>query len=559
MREENEQIMRFRREETKFFKEKRAFEVSGDFYTPQNIAELLFELIAKDKQTPFTLYDPCCGSGSLLLATEKAGKQRLFGQTLEEDCRNLIAMNAALHRADITLGKSAADTLTADQFPQMKFDAVIANPPFNKPVPREEILPTDDRWQFGLPPKSNANFAWLQHIVYHLKENGNAAVIMPNLSLTSCHAEERKIRAEMLSAGVVEAILTLPPNLFRSTHVPCCIWLLRKAEKPPEHVLLADVQKLCQLSGKRGEEQDFTPVYQLLNTFRQQGNVAPQRGAVGVSLKAIEANDFFLSPNLYLRENLSKRYYQASDGDFKAFLKRLRENFGETEVFREAEKLCAINLRELHWEACALTDFFEIFGGFNGSKERFENGHVPLVDTKTVLEHALLPRQMAKFVDVDEATREKFGIRYGDFLMNRTSETVEKLGCCSFAMMDSDAVFSGYLKRLRPKRRSKTDVFYALCYFSSLFYRKEIERVSMVYTTRANLNRLQLKKINMPLPPSEVRFHIGAMTEYFVKQIWAANTEEEKQKQLSALREMSNRLISEPLFWKEIHLREDKK
>lgn len=558
MREENEQVMRLQQEKMKFCKEKTALELSGDFYTPQKIAELLFELLEKDKQPPFTLYDPCCGSGSLLLATEKSRKQRLFGQTLGEDCRNLIAMNAALYHADITLGEAAADTLTADQFPKMKFDSIIANPPFNRPVQREEFSSRDDRWRFGLPPKSNANFAWLQHIIYHLKENGSASVIMPNLSLTSCCAEEMKIRAEMLSEGVVEAILTLPPKLFWYTRVPCCIWLLRQAGKPHEHVLMVDVQKLCHMSGKRGEEQDFSPVYQVLNTFRQQGKLVPQSGAVSVPLEAIAANDFLLSPNLYMQENLSKRYYQASDGDFKTFLKGLRANFGEAEVFWEAEKLCTVNLRELCWESCMLTDFFEIFGGFNGSKYAFENGTVPLVDTKTVLEHAVLPQQMTKFVDVDATTKEKYSIRYGDFLMNRTSETVEKLGCCSFAAMDSEAVFNGYLKRLRPKRRSKTDVFYAVCYFSSLFYRKEIERVSVVYTARANLNQLQLGKIKIPLPPQEVRFRIGAMTEYFVEKIGTANTDMEKQKLLSALREMSNRLISEPLFWKELYSQEDK-
>lgn len=158
------------------------------FYTPQHIAQCLAAFL---NPTQGTAYDPCCGSGSLLLSLQNCSEQslKLYGQTQDENSYLLSQMNLILHRENVNFGKTSASTLLNDQHKNEKFDYIIANLPFNSTHWSDGadgyISIFDDRWRFGIPPCSNANFAWLQHILSHLQPNGRAAVILPNGTLTT--------------------------------------------------------------------------------------------------------------------------------------------------------------------------------------------------------------------------------------------------------------------------------------------------------------------------------------------------------------------------------------
>ena len=531
----------------------------GDFYTPQNIADFLAGLLASQNKSSPSLYDPCCGSGSLLLTADNVKKYRLFGQALDEKCWKIVKMNAALRNVEINLGNKVADTLREDLFPNVEFDCILANPPFNLPnwCNKDEII--DERWKFGVPPKANANCAWLQHIIYHLKEDGIAAVIMPNNSLTSCYTNERYIRSNILTAGIVEAIITLSPRLFYNTRIPCCVWVLNKARKSHGDVLLVDAQKLYLQSEERVADIDFKTVENIICEFRKNGRILTQSGAVVVSFEKIAENKFILSPNLYMQEGLSRKYFELMPVNVhEEIVKKWKECFGNSDIIQVIKSLNQELLTSAKWEKYSLVELFDISCGLMGSKPMFEKGDCPVVDTKTIIDNCIIPNRLNKFAKVGENTKQRLNIKYGDFLMNRTSESIEKLGYCSLAATDCDAVFNGFTKRLRSRWLNDVDIFYVLAYFCSSFYRKEIEKVSTVYTVKANLNDMQLERVNIYLPPDNIRQIISGIISHIANRMVQTDVTEERNRLRSLISLIGDYSISTPLLLKELHNKEDK-
>ena len=149
------------------------------------------------------------------------------------------------------------------------------------------------------------------------------------------------------------------------------------------------------------------------------------------------------------------------------------------------------------------------------NKEFFGKGY-PLLDVKKVLHSFYVPDEITVYVDVTETEKRQYDIRCGDIFLNRTSETLEQLACCSVALKDHEAVYSGFIKRLRPRRDKKIDPFYAACYFHSQIYRWEVEKVSTVYTTKASMNNKKLSQIVVYLPDSTI-FQILKLENQFVE------------------------------------------
>ena len=531
----------------------------GDFYTPKNIADFLVGLLASQNKTSPSLYDPCCGSGSLLLSADNVKKYRLFGQALDEKCWKIVKMNAVLRNTEINLGDKVADTLKEDLFPNAKFDCILANPPFNMSNWRDEDSLVDERWIFGIPPKANANFAWLQHIISHLKEDGVAAVIMPNNSLTSCYTNEGYIRSNMLTAGIVEAIITLPPRLFYNTRIPCCVWVLNKARKSHEDVLLVDAQKLYLQSEERVSDIDFKTVEKIICEFRKNGTISMQDGAVVVPFEKIAENKFVLSPNLYMQDGLSRKYFELIPMNERVeIMKQWGKCFGNSDISQAIESLNQELLMSAKWVKYSLAELFDISCGLMGSKLVFEKGDYPVVDTKTIIDNCIIPNRLNKFAKVDENTKQRLNIKYGDFLMNRTSESIKKLGYCSLVATDCDAVFNGFTKRLRPRWLNDVDIFYVLAYFCSSFYRKEIEKVSTVYTVKANLNDMQLERVNIYLPPDNIRQIISEIISHIANRMVQTDVTEERNRLRVLISLIGDYSISTPLLLKELHNKEDK-
>lgn len=210
----------------------------GQYYTPRSVTRLAVALI---EPVVGTVYDPCCGSGGLLVEARAAAPAdvRVVGQELNPATHRLARLNGAVHDMALDLGPRPADTLAEDLHPTIQADRVVANPPFN--LARWAGADDDPRWRYGTPPRGNANLAWIQHIAAHLAPGGLASVILANGSLTAQGAE-RDIRRALVEAGVVEAVVALPDRLFLTTPIPACVWVLSRPSRPRDHVLFVDAR-----------------------------------------------------------------------------------------------------------------------------------------------------------------------------------------------------------------------------------------------------------------------------------------------------------------------------
>ena len=207
----------------------------GEFYTPASVVKLLVEVLE-----PYSgrVYDPCCGSGGMFVQAEKFvvahGHRRdeiaVYGQESNERTWRLGRQNLAIHGINGDLSSRWADTFVSDKHPDVKADFILANPPFNM---SDWARRTDDqRWRYGVPPAGNANFAWLQHIVYKLGARGSAGVVLANGSMSSKQSGEGDIRAAMVEADLVACMIALPPQLFRTTAIPACLWFFANDKGP---------------------------------------------------------------------------------------------------------------------------------------------------------------------------------------------------------------------------------------------------------------------------------------------------------------------------------------
>ena len=203
----------------------------GQFYTPSCVVQLLVGMLAPYKGR---IYDPCCGSGGMFVQSEKfveahggqLGDISIYGQESNPTTRRLAVMNLALRGIEADFGAENADTFRRDLHPDLRADYVIANPPFND---SDWFRKDDDvRWQFGVPPKGNANFAWVQHFIHHLAPSGMAGFVLANGSMSSNQSGEGEIRKALVEADLVDCMVALPGQLFYSTQIPVCLWFLAK-------------------------------------------------------------------------------------------------------------------------------------------------------------------------------------------------------------------------------------------------------------------------------------------------------------------------------------------
>ena len=208
----------------------------GQFYTPRCVVGVLVEMLAPYKGR---VYDPCCGSGGMFVQSEKfveahggkIGDISIYGQESNHTTWRLAKMNLAIRGIDGNLGKEHADSFHRDLHPDLKADYVIANPPFNDSDWRGDLLKDDKRWKFGTPPAGNANFAWVQHFIYHLAPTGLAGFVLANGSMSSNQSGEGEIRKNIIEADLVDCMVALPGQLFYSTQIPVCLWFIARDKR----------------------------------------------------------------------------------------------------------------------------------------------------------------------------------------------------------------------------------------------------------------------------------------------------------------------------------------
>ena len=208
----------------------------GEFYTPRSVVRVLVEMLAPYRGR---VYDPCCGSGGMFVQSEefveehrgRIGDIAIYGQESNPTTWKLAKINLALRGIEAELGKHHADTFHNDLHPDLKADYILANPPFNVSDWGGGRLRDDRRWQFGVPPSGNANYAWVQHIISHLAPNGVAGFVLANGSLSSNTSGEGEIRRKIVEVDLVDCIVAMPGQLFYSTQIPVSLWFLTRNKR----------------------------------------------------------------------------------------------------------------------------------------------------------------------------------------------------------------------------------------------------------------------------------------------------------------------------------------
>src|SRR3989454_6547902 len=208
----------------------------GQFYTARCVVQLLVEMLAPYKGR---IFDPCCGSGGMFVQSEKfveahggrIGDISVFGQESNPTTWKLAKMNLAIRGIENNLGPENADSFHRDLHKDLKADYIVANPPFNDSDWGGDRLREDARWKYGAPPAGNANFAWVQHFIYHLAPNGIAGFVLANGSMSSNQSGEGEIRKAIIEADLVDCMIAMPGQLFYSTQIPACLWFLARDKK----------------------------------------------------------------------------------------------------------------------------------------------------------------------------------------------------------------------------------------------------------------------------------------------------------------------------------------
>ena len=299
---------------------------AGEFYTPASVVRLIVEVLEPYEGR---VYDPACGSGGMFVQSGKfVAKRRgkdhthdiaVYGQEANERTWRLAKMNLAIHGMDPKgVGDRWADTFADDKLPDLKADFVMANPPFNM---SDWARKSDDRrWRYGTPPQSNANYAWLQHIVSKLGDRGSAGVVLSNGSMSSKQSGEGEIRAAMVEADLVSCMVALPANLFRTTTIPACLWFLTKDKSPQgtkaledrrSRVLFIDARAMGTMVDRTERmltEKDLEKISDTYHTWRGTES-ARDKGlsytdvpgyCYSATLEEIEKHDYVLTPGRYV-------------------------------------------------------------------------------------------------------------------------------------------------------------------------------------------------------------------------------------------------------------------
>jgi type I restriction enzyme M protein len=246
----------------------------GQFYTPESIVKLLVEMLEPYKGR---VYDPCCGSGGMFVQSEKfieshAGRLddiSVYGQESNQTTYRLCRMNLAIRGIDGSNIKwNTEGSFLNNAHKDLKADYIIANPPFNVSDWSGELLRDDARWQYGIPPSGNANFAWVQHFLYHLAPNGLAGFVLANGSLSSNTSGEGEIRQRIVEADLVEGIVMLPKSLFFNTGIPACLWFLRRGKKKRNgEVLFIDASELGYMIDRKNRAFADDDVQKVTDTY----------------------------------------------------------------------------------------------------------------------------------------------------------------------------------------------------------------------------------------------------------------------------------------------------
>ena len=346
----------------------------GEFYTPRSVVRVMVEMIEPYKGR---VYDPCCGSGGMFVQSEKfalehegrIGDIAIYGQESNYTTWRLCKMNLAVRGIDADIKWNSEGSFHKDELRDLKADYILANPPFNISDWGGDRLREDVRWKYGVPPASNANFAWVQHIVHHLAPSGVAGVVLANGSMSSTQNNEGAIRQALIEGvkgapGVVDCMVALPGQLFYSTQIPVCLWFLArdksngiarnaKLRDRRNEILFIDARKLGHMvdrTRKEFSDADIEKITRTYHAWRGEGEAGTYEDVAGfcksATLEEIKGHGYVLTPG---------RYVGAADVEdddmpfaerFAALQAKLKGQFAEAERLTDAilKKLAGVGV-----------------------------------------------------------------------------------------------------------------------------------------------------------------------------------------------------------------------
>ena len=281
----------------------------GQYFTPKSIVSLIVEMLE-----PYSgrVYDPAMGSGGFFVQTERfitahqgnINNVSIYGQEFNPTTWKLAAMNMAIRGIDYDFGKHNADTLQTPKHMHMKMDFIMANPPFNAKEWWSESLANDERWAYGIPPEGNANYAWIQHMIYHLSPNGRMGLVLANGSMSSQTNSEGKIRKAIIEADLVEAMVALPAQLFTNVQIPACIWFLNRNKARKGEVLFIDARQIGYMKDRvlrDFTEEDIAKIADTFHAWQTSDGYEDQAAfCQSATLEEIKDNYFVLTPGRYV-------------------------------------------------------------------------------------------------------------------------------------------------------------------------------------------------------------------------------------------------------------------
>jgi type I restriction enzyme M protein len=339
----------------------------GEFYTPRSVVRVLVEMLEPYQGR---VYDPCCGSGGMFVQSEKfvlehggrLGDIAIYGQESNYTTWRLAKMNLAVRGIDADIRWNNEGSFHKDELRDLRFDHILANPPFNISDWGGDRLREDPRWTFGVPPVGNANYAWLQHIHWHLAPYGTAGVVLANGSMSSNQSGEGEIRKAMVEADAVDCMVALPGQLFYSTQIPACLWFLARDKSNGKRgketlrdrrgeVLFIDARNMGTLVDRTRRELSDADIQKIADTYhawrgeKEAGKYTDIPGfCKSATLEEIRKHGHVLTPGRYVGA-------EAAEDDGEALtdkMQRLSAQWREQQ--QEAARLDAAieaNLREL--------------------------------------------------------------------------------------------------------------------------------------------------------------------------------------------------------------------
>jgi type I restriction enzyme M protein len=310
----------------------------GEFYTPPTIVKLLVGMIEPYEGR---IYDPCCGSGGMFVQSKRFVEEHqgtkdsihIYGQEFTTTTWRLCKMNLAIRGIDGNLGDTSADTFGNDLHKTLRADYVLANPPFN--VSDYTLITDDVRWKYGIPPQNNANYAWIEHIISKLSPKGIAGFVLANGSMSTSTKAEAEIRKNIIEAGLVDCIVTMPPNLFYNVTIPVCLWFVAKnREQRKDKILFIDARKMGTMVTRKHRELSDEEIKQIFDTYHQwrddQGYEDVQGFCKSAELDEVRGHEYILTPGRYVGIEKAEDDGEPFDEKMTRYTSELAEMFAKS-------------------------------------------------------------------------------------------------------------------------------------------------------------------------------------------------------------------------------------